>query len=194
MRKAIPFILLFYGHLYGNDIEEDNILKKNTSVLPSSKFYIGIGISKDKVQSFTYGPDTSYSTALKVGYNFNECLSVEARLVRGIHDVDQLEHDYSYGLYIRPRYQITDTLEIYALFGYSKTKISFTDEKSYSDVYNTYTTQKSFSIGAGIDYKINKEWAIYLDYIHFIDKTTTQPEGKYAIHVDAITFGAEYNF
>jgi opacity protein-like surface antigen len=121
-------------------------------------------------------------------------LGVEARGTYGISDGDQLGHDYSMGLYLKPQYPINDTFTIYGLAGYAQSKISFENEVAFNGISNDTTTQSDFSFGAGVDYGFSENWSVFIDAIRYIDKETTKPEGKYASKVDSFTLGVTYDF
>ncbi len=160
----------------------------------SSNFYIGGGIGIDSISSYLYGPDTAYSAVVKLGYNFMKYLGVEARGTYGISESDQLGHDYSMGLYLKPQYPINDTVTVYGLAGYAQSKISFENEVAFNGISNDTTTQSDFSFGAGLDYDFSDNWSVFIDAVRYIDKETTKPEGKYASKVDSFTLGVTYDF
>jgi len=157
-------------------------------------FYAGLGISVGQVKSHVYGRDTVVGITGKVGYNFSKYLAVEFRGSKGVREGDQLGLDYSYGLYLKPQYPVNEELSIYALAGYAQTKISFENEVAFNGISNDYTTQNGFSYGLGLDYKLNEEWSLFVDVMNNINKSTTKPEGKYAINVNTLTFGFVYHF
>ena len=159
-----------------------------------SNIYVGGGLSVDSVNSFLYGTDTVYSGLVRVGYDFNEYLGLEARGTVGVSDGDELSHDYSYGLYLKPQYAINDTYTVYGLVGYASTKISFDNEVAFNGIRNDHTTQNGFSFGAGIDYKLSKVWSLFLDATRLIDESVVKPEGEYAVKVDSIALGASFRF
>ncbi|MCF6245345.1 MAG: porin family protein [Sulfurovum sp.] len=161
----------------------------------TTPFYIGGGIGMDNVSSFLYGPDTVYSGVLRLGYNYNKYIGVEARGMYGFTEGDKLSHDYSYGLYLKPQYPITQTWGVYGLLGYAQTKISFENEAAFNGNTNNYTEQSGVSFGAGVDYKVMDAWSVYLDAVRLIDESETKPEGTFAIKVDSIiNLGVTYNF
>jgi len=179
-----------------------NIVPQNTPIadLPmmvaptSSNFYLGLGLGVDSVSSALYGPDTTTSGVLRVGYDFMKYLGVEARGSYGVSDGDQLGHIYSMGLYLKPQYPINDTFNIYGLVGYAQTEISFENEVAFNGISNDTTTQSDVSFGIGVEYALTNNWGLFADVVRYIDKETTKPEGKYASTVDAVTFGALFRF
>jgi len=157
-------------------------------------FYAGLGISVGQVKSHVYGKDTVVGITAKAGYNFSEYFAVEFRGSKGLREGDQLGLDYSYGLYFKPQYPVNEELSIYALAGYAQTKISFENEVAFNGISNDYTRQNGFSYGLGLDYKLNEEWTLFVDVMNNIDKSTTKPDGKYAINANTLNFGFVYHF
>jgi opacity protein-like surface antigen len=157
-------------------------------------FYAGLGISVGQVKSHYYGKDTVIGVTAKAGYNFSEYFAVEFRGSKGLRDGDQLGLDYSYGLYLKPQYPLNEKVNLYGLLGYAQTKISFDKEVAFNGISNNYTTQSGLSFGVGLDYQLNKNWSLFVDVMRLIDKSTTRPEGKYAIQANALTFGFVYHF
>jgi opacity protein-like surface antigen len=160
----------------------------------TKKLYAGLGVSVGKAKSYAYGKDTVVDVTAKIGYNFSKYVGVEFRGSKGVSDGDQLGHDYSYGLYLKPQYPISKELSIYALAGYAQTKISFDNEVAFNGISNNYTTQNDFSFGAGLDYHLNTDWSLFFDAVRLVDKSVKKVEGEYAINVDALTFGLVYHF
>jgi len=166
--------------------------ESTTSIL--SNLYVGIGVGIDSVSSALYGPDTTTSGVLRVGYDFMKYLGVEARGSYGISDGDKLGHVYSMGLYLKPQYPINDTFNIYGLVGYAQTEISFDNQVAFNGISNDTTTQSDVSFGVGVDYTLTPNWALFADVVRYIDKESTEPEGKYAAKVDSFSFGASFRF
>jgi len=160
----------------------------------TKNFYVGVGINASQISSFKYGPDTILGVTGRVGYDFHKYLGVELRSDNGVTDGDQLSLYYSYGVYLKPQYAISEALKIYAPLGYAQTKISFDNEVGFNGVSNNYTTQNGFSFGAGVEYKINSSWGLFADVMRLIDEETKKPEGNYAVKVDSFTFGGSFHF
>ncbi len=121
---------------------------------------------------------------LKVGYEFNPYLAIEAKyFYTPWGDSDKtVKH---YGLYLKPSYPLTEHIDIYALLGYGKT-----------DCQTLQKSQNDFSWGVGASYHMNKRikdkkegFGIYLEYLRPLHKT----DGK-TIKTDTIHTGLQYNF
>jgi opacity protein-like surface antigen len=179
-----------------------NVVPQDTpvAVVPSmetkvpSNFYIGLGIGLAQINSELYEEDSIVDATLKVGYNLHKYLAVEARGSMGLSDGDKLGHDYSYGLYLKPKYPIYETFSVYGLLGYAKSKISFENEVAFNGITNDYTEQDGFSFGAGAEYSLNNHWSLSLEAVRYIDESNTKPEGTYAIKVDTANIGVNYYF
>jgi len=157
-------------------------------------FYAGFGVDVGEVESYYYGKDAVIGVTGKVGYNFFKYLALEFRGTKGVKDGDHLGLDYSYGLYLKPQYPINEDFNVYGLLGYAQTKITFDNEVAFNGISNNYTKQNDFTFGVGVDYNLNDNWSLFVDVMRLIDKETTQPEGKYASRVNAMTFGGLYHF
>jgi len=163
-------------------------------VAAPADFYVGASLGLGKVNSYYYGKDTIGDLTLNAGYEINKFLAVELRATKGVKKGDQLKLDYSYGVYLKPKYQINSKFSIYGLLGYAKTKIVFENEEQFNGITNNYTTQNDISYGLGVDYKINYDWSAYLEAVKLIDKKTTRVEGPYAIKVNTLNVGVTYHF
>ena len=162
-----------------------------TEVVPvqqTNKFYIGAGANYNKNRSQLYSGN-SMGVSLRVGYDFYKYASVELRGIYGVSDKKSLILDYSYGAYLKLHYAITDKIDIYSLVGYAKTKI-----ENKALLSNNTTTQKDFSYGAGVEYKVKDKVSIYVEALRLIDKKVTIAGDKYASKVTNVEVGANYHF
>jgi opacity protein-like surface antigen len=190
-------ILLATGAYAGGDMGKIAEVEPYVDVnvpMETKQFYAGLGVSVERVNSYIFPKETVTGVTGRVGYDFSKYLGVEFRGTIGVSDGDKLGHDYSYGLYLKPQYPVSKEVSIYALAGYAQSKISFDNEVAFNGIRNNYTTQNGFSFGAGLEYRLNESWSLFVDATRLIDKSTTQVEGKYAIKVDGLTFGFVYRF
>jgi hypothetical protein len=167
-------------------------LSLNTSTQQSS-LYFGGAFSYNKIDTYKYSNNLKDITAL-FGYNLTNYLDIEARFLKSAKDGDELTHTYSYALFLKPKVNLKDNLYSYALLGYSANKITYENEAQYNGILNNYTIQKSVSYGLGFSYKVNSKWSLFADMVRYIDDNITKPEGKYAIKIDSISFGFNYQF
>ena len=166
----------------------------NVPMEEDKNFYAGLGISASQVNSEIYDKETLAAVTGKVGYNFSEYFALEFRGTAGLREGDFLGHGYSAGIYIKPQYPINEDLSVYGLLGYAQSKITLDKATAIATRVDDYTTQNALSFGLGLDYKLDQDWSLFVDAVHYIDDDTTRPEGKYAIKVNTLTFGVAYHF
>lgn len=186
---AMSALSLYAG---GNFKGEDNL--QQVVPVEEANYYLGVGIGAAGVTSFIYNTDVVANVTLKAGYDFSEYMGIELRASTGVTDGDNLGYDYSYGVYVKPQYSITQELKVYALLGYAKTKITLDPVVAAAAGVLPYTTQNGFSFGAGFDYQINKDWSVYVDATRLIDKSRVILGKRYDTTVDSVTFGVTYHF
>ena len=56
------------------------------------------------------------------------------------------------------------------------------------------TIQDDFAYGAGVEYSLLDNTSLFVDYARYVDKSSTKPEGKYAIKIDSLSLGLSYRF
>jgi len=192
--KTLSSILLLSSSLYAGSTTVVPTKADIVDIEEQHKFYTGIAFAVDGVKSHNFGTDLSYSLVANVGYEINSYLAIETKGSFSIGQSDDLEHDYSIGVYLKPQYHVNDEITMYGLVGYATTQISFDDETEINGIMNTKTTQSDFSYGIGMTYKYMDNISLYVDVMQWIDKSTTKPEGTYAIKVNSFIIGAQYSF
>ncbi len=157
---------------------------------PYTKWYIGGGIGIGKVNTHYYGKDSVTSLSANLGYRLYKNLDVEGRLYRGVKSGSSLEHSYSMGFFLKPHLEI-DGVDLYALLGYGKTKITYVG--SFSIIDDT-TTQNDWMYGMGLAYQLNNFLSAYGDMVRLVDKSTVLSSGPYAAKAIVSTIGFNYQF
>ena len=160
----------------------------------TSQLYFGAAIGAGRLKTDRFGTDTATDAMIRIGYDFYRYLGIEARFAKGLSDGSKLTHDYSWGIYLKPYYQVDDSLRLYTLLGYGKSKLTYKKEPTDIGITNNRTEQSGVGYGIGIDYKIDKHWSLFVDAMRYINKSTLKTEGRYAIRVDGIYFGIAYHF
>jgi hypothetical protein len=155
-----------------------------------NKIQIGMGLSPSLNNTHIVKKELSLDFTLKTSYDLYRYLNLEARYTKSFLHPSKLQHDYSYGAYLKPHYKFNNNINPYLLFGYSSNQLSRTN----TNFINRTTTQTDISYGAGLQYDINKNWGIFFDYMKLIDKSTTNSNGAYAIRIENTTFGLNYRF
>lgn len=165
-------------------------------VANQSAFYLGLGLSAVSTREgsldffdVTKGQDRTGDIVLLGGYEFNPYIAIEARYMDSIAQEDILERS-SWGIFAKPQYPVTETINLYALLGYGGFKASQTD--SYPiDVDDT-----GFQWGLGASYDVTENISVFADYINIANDVSetsfiTSPAD---VSSDALTVGVFYKF
>ena len=107
----------------------------------TNQWYGGLGFSDVKVSCKNGCEDITFGIIGKVGYDFNDYIGVEGRVIKTFMEYEQSKVEH-YGLFAKPMYPITEKLDIYGLLGYAKTDVG--NIKSYNG--------SGLSWGVGVDY------------------------------------------
>lgn len=127
--------------------------------------------------------DITYGYSIRAGWDYNEYIGLEARVINA-----PLEKDFSttksYGLFVKPHYKVTPTINLYAVFGYSKSEIEGAGDNNYDTLIKA-----GFSYGAGVEYTIFKDWAVWVDYQNLF-----YSEGVFKLHTNIFSVGIVKHF
>lgn len=155
----------------------------------ASPIYGEIGYSMLHADVSFYGLDIGAVRGI-LGYEVHPNLALEAMLAVGVTDdrtqgvfVEniKLKLEHGYGLYIKPKFQVTDRLQLFGRVGYAESKFKLTWEgASASD------SDHDVSYGVGMAYGFSKSLYGTLDYMRYY--------GKDDLRVNGITFGLGYKF
>ena len=120
-----------------------------------------------------------------VGYGLHPNLAVEGALGYGLGsttvDGDTLKQKLSYGFYVKPRYQVTNELEVFARLGYLKDG-GETSNSTGSDKFTNGTT----AWGLGANYAVTKN--VYLS------SSYGQTYKKDGMKINGLSLGVGYRF
>ncbi len=127
--------------------------------------YIGVGFVAGRYLESNY-EDVTYGSMLRVGYEFNQYLGLEARYIATFWDEgtlygQKLEH---FGLFLKPMLIMSDNVNMYGLLGYGWTQTKTTE------ALNKAIDDKGFSAGIGIEYDLSTKREDY-------DPSVYYPEG-----------------
>ncbi len=124
-----------------------------------------------------------------VGYGLHPNLAVEGMLGLGVKKDTFIDEDgensvkykSAYGIYLKPRYQLSQDIEVFARVGYSqvKAKVSWAGGSS-SD------SEGSTSWGFGGNYAIDKNLYLTASYMNFYKKD--------GVKIDGFNLGVGYKF
>lgn len=176
------------------EVEPYTPIETVLTTLKKNNFYLGMGLSVDNISTSIYDAEMVSSFTLRAGYDFLDYLGVEARGSYGMTTGDNLEHTYSYGLYVKPQYEIAENWNLFGLLGYAQTQVTLDEAKARATQVNAETTQNGFSFGLGVEYQLNNTWSVFADAMRLIDESTVKTEGEYAIKADSLTFGGLFRF
>jgi opacity protein-like surface antigen len=132
-----------------------------------------------------------------LGYDFHQNLALEGMLAFGVKDHTEsavisgvtvkakLELQNSYGIYVKPKFNPTPELELFARLGWARSEAKveasaggFSASESDSD--------SDFSYGVGVKYNFNPRTSVGLDYMRYFDKD--------GLTIDGVTVGFGYRF
>ena len=127
-----------------------------------------------KASNIAINSDVEQITA-GVAYQINPNIAVEGIVGLGISNKDFLKtnsNTYSsrinnmFGIYVKPKFDITDTLSLNARLGYSQAAMEISDKTSTTERKLAYTSS-GLSYGVGLSYAVKESLNINLDYVVF---------------------------
>jgi len=180
------------------------VVTTHVPVAPAKKvvpngFYAGLGITGVRYDSgcdckTVDTKDTSYGGVVRVGYDFNRYVGVEARGAKTAGD-SEVDH---VGVYVKPMIPITQQSNIYGLIGAAHTKVK--GDLPHADA-------DSLALGAGIEVDLSKDIPRDGRYARSFDGQGDQEKGlglfvdyermivkDDAPDVDAVSAGVTYDF
>ena len=148
----------------------------------TSGFYAGLGLVAARYDTncdcggTKSGTDKTAGAMAKIGYNINDYIGVEARgMITPIKDDGgKIQH---YGVFLKPSYPATDSLNIYGLGGIAKTKTVGTLRE---------TDVSGVALGGGLEYEL-ENFDVFADYERLYYK-------KGSPDLDAVSIGVSYDF
>ncbi|MEA1954497.1 MAG: outer membrane beta-barrel protein [Campylobacterota bacterium] len=178
------------------------------SIVNPLPLYIGLGlvaVSLDR-DSCACGEseskDIRYGSMLRVGWDFSHYIGIEARMLKTLED-NVFSETTHYGLYLKPQYHVTSQINVYALLGYGKTTVDYTN-----GVRASKTDEDGFSYGAGVEYDFSTDeslgtysrifdgqgdqeegWGLWLDVQHLLKN-----DGAVHTTSNILTIGITYDF
>ncbi len=170
--------------------------------------YIGLGLVAVNLKrdpcacASTETDDLRYGSILRTGWDFNNYVGVEARVLKTLEN-DAFSETTHYGLYLKPQYHVTPQMNVYALLGYGNTTVDYTN-----GIKSSTTDENGFSYGAGFEYDFGadeslgtygrtfdgqgdqeKGWGMWVDVQHLLNDAG-------AVHTTSniLTTGITYDF
>ena len=176
-----------------------------------SPVYIGAGMVWGQYNKGCSGEcqyeDVTYGMMIRLGYDFNQYIGVEARFISTFWGADDLggQELQHVGLFVKPMAPISENFNVYGLLGYGWTETSTGGNRNLETV-----DKDGFSAGLGLEYDLsNKEadreanayyangfdgqgdqelgWGLFLDYQRLLIDNE-YPE------MDVVSAGLTYDF
>ena len=152
-----------------------------SSVCAEDNWYFGALYSAQKTPVSGRDFDTA---GIIVGYQYNEYFGFEARLSTGVSGysnswsaTDLSEYEYyedvenQSSVFIKASFPILESFYVYGLAGYTNTKLEVggSGQTTDSNVTDSYSfkhslTENGFSYGLGLNYQLNEQFNIFVDY------------------------------
>lgn len=158
--------------------------------------------------------DDSYAFMLQAGYEFNEYIAIEGRYWDSLGDTNTFSGAYAedgivlgsgsdgygdfsaWGIYVKPMYPVTESLDVYALLGYGNTSL----KGDGLDILD----EDGFQWGLGASYSLSENTSFFVDYVQLadgVDETVYSytdgiwfDEGKTDSSIYTINIGLTYKF
>ena len=214
MKKIIFVVMssmtmLFSGGGPGDSIEIIENLPIDT--VKTNPYYVGLGFTRGHYDGCLYAgcnyEDVTFGIMGRAGYEWNQYIGVEARLLGTFWGADPLggqKLQYG-GLFVKPMYSLGEDYNLYGLLGYGWTKTRTGGNGNLQTV-----DEGGFSGGIGLEYdfssksedkidtieysrlfdgQANQEngWGVFIDYQRLLIKSG-------APVLDAISVGVTYDF
>ena len=178
------------------------------SVIDPTPFYIGLGLlwagmSRDCACADGKVEETTYGGIIRAGYEYNQYIGIEARALHSSIDKD-IATTTHYGIFIKPSYPVSESMNVYGLIGYGKTKLDCVVENLSYD-------ENGFSWGVGMEYDFSdresdreegtydrpfdgqadqeKGWGMWVDYQNLLHNS-----GISNFNSNIVTAGITYDF
>ncbi len=161
-----------------------------------SGVYGGLGISISSLAANTSpslisdknGNNKMVDLSVIAGYNFNKYLSAESRAIISAgydNDVDFK----SWGVFLKPKYELYKNLNLYSLVGVGKNSASDIND------YKLNMSKTSLQLGVGANYKLKDNFKVFADYTYLgKDSKGTYNGNPATLKASAITTGITYDF
>ena len=153
------------------------------------------------------------AAGVTAGYQYNQYFSVETRLSVGTSGYSSFygtpaeqkgayseDIDNQAALLLKASYPVFDSIKLYGLAGYTKTKLEISGLGQYNDasgnitgdyLYQLKESQSGFSYGFGVGYQINEIFYVFIDHQILPD---FEPNANHSRNWKSTTMGLNYSF
>lgn len=166
------------GFAQNKTADTNQTIKKNT--INSRGLYGALGFSTAKINTTEGWEDVTFGILGRVGYNFNEYIGVEGRVLKTMWEYEQQKIEHM-GLFVKPMFPVSKDIDIYATLGFGKVetghKIEFDD------------TGLAWGLGLNYNFKDekSKRLGIFIDYERLLEKSNVSD-------FDVLSLGVTYYF
>jgi len=142
---------------------------------------------------YTFMKVDAFGTSLRpgvlrgvLGYEVHPYFAVEAMAGAGVKDNSkslagptgapvntQVNVDYLFGLYLKPRYMINPQTEVFGRVGWSRTKI----KAERTGLVTRSEEQDDLGWGLGLNYRITPNWYAGVDWMRYSSQSNTHADG-----------------
>jgi len=161
-----------------------------------SGLYGGLGVavsslaanSSPSLISKEVGNNRMIDLSVVAGYNFNKYLSAESRAMVSSSYDDGVDFK-SWGIFLKPKYEIYKDVEMYSLLGVGKIKANNTSDSRLK------ASKANMQLGVGANYKLKNNFKIFADYMYLGKDANGRYNNQPAVmKSSAITTGVTYDF
>jgi opacity protein-like surface antigen len=138
--------------------------------------------SGDRANLFSDELDQDRQVGLtgRLGYDFMDNLGAELRGTIAVSEEDEgIDSFQQVGAYLKPNYDITDTLNLYGLVGVSSANLA--------DPKDMDSQETGLSYGLGLDYSVSNTISVFTDVVNYLKDDDTNS-------LWGLTIGAGYQF
>jgi len=158
--------------------------------------YIGVAVAAETSSTYLYEEDALAGLLIRSGYEFSKNFGIEVRGSMTLASEEKIKHDYSVGLFVKPKVRLAEKFTLYGLLGYGMHQISFPSIEDFTngDVTNSKTSLSAISYGIGMEYNVADKWSLFLETMQVVNEGEKASEGLYEIDVKGVYFGVNYRF
>ena len=109
--------------------------------------------------------------------------------VNGTPTNTSMKINSAYGVYLKPKFNVTNDLELFGRIGYNRFNLTGVQNYTSGGIAYTDTLKgngNSVAYGIGVKYNITREWSAVVDYMQYLKKDDTT--------INGLSFGLAYNF
>ncbi len=180
MKKLLPLTFAMLVSTYTSTVCADN------------SWYLGASYNAQDIS--LNGRD--FNTAgVVAGYKYNQYFAIETRFSSGTSGYSQGNYsediDTQASLSIRASYPIFDSFKLYGLAGYTNTKLKIKRRGGGDDSFKITHSDGGLSYGLGLNYEINEQFNLFIDYQVLPD---FEPTSTFSKSWKSTTIGVNYSF